>query len=120
MEAFRFIFELTKEESKNNFLPVLIQNPKRQLKAEAKCSGYALSCFDTEKNAEARYQKLMKNNRNIYKTIGTHLGKIYICETDGVVSEPNNDGPFDLHIYQETDFNSENKLEILGCLLNTQ
>lgn len=102
IEAFRFVFEDMNH--RNNFLPVLLINPKRQLsKNSVRCSGYALSFFSSSERAKNQYLKLRKRNKNIGKRIGTHIAKGFIDETDGVVSEINKSGHFDLHEFKNVD-----------------
>jgi hypothetical protein len=76
MLAFRFVFEPNDERSINNFKPVLIITPQRNLKPETeatRCQGYALSLFDTRENAEKRYLKLTKNRKKLRDSLGTHI-----------------------------------------------
>ena len=102
IEAFRFVFEDMYH--RNNFLPVLLINPKRQLSEDsAKCSGYALSFFSSLEKAKNQYLKLKKRNKAIGKSLGTHIAKGFIDETDGVVSEINKSGHFDLHEFENVD-----------------
>jgi len=54
IEAFRFVFEDINH--RNNFLPVLLINPKRQLTEDSeKCSGYALSFFCSIGKSKTQY-----------------------------------------------------------------
>jgi hypothetical protein len=116
MTAYRFVFEETSSKSKNNFLPILMIQPKRQLNFNdtQKCQGYALSLFDTQENAEKRYLKLKKQIKNISKTLGTHLAEGQITQQDGVVSKTDNNGHFSLHEFNNTDLSS--KFSIISSL----
>ncbi len=101
-QAFRFVFEDTNH--RNNFLPVLLISPKRQLsKNTEKCSGYALSFFNSLEKARSRYLKLKRVNRNIGKLLGTHIAKGFINETDGLASEADKCGHFDLYEVENAD-----------------
>ena len=102
IQAFRFVFaDLSLE---NNFLPVLLQNPKRSFSDdEATCQAYGLSLFDTLENARKRYFTLKKSFRKIDKVIGTHIAEGSIEEDDGVVSKINSYGHFCLHEFEQTD-----------------
>lgn len=101
-EAFRFVFEDTNH--RNNFLPVLLINPKRQFsKNTDRCSGYALSFFSTLEKAKNRYLKLKKVNKNIGKLLGDHIAKGFINETDGLVSETDKGGHFDLYEFENAE-----------------
>lgn len=105
MNAYRFIFEDV--DHQNNFKPVLIIDPKRVLGPDTepvKCSGYALSFFDSSENARSRYKALTRSHKNIGQKLGSHIAKVQVDVMDGVCSEPNKSGHFDLHEYQETDF----------------
>jgi len=117
ISAFRFVFEAENDKAKNNFLPVLIIKPKRQLKPDndtVKCQGYALSLFDSQENAEKRYYKLRKRNKNISKTLGDCLATGTIDKTDGVASEVDNNGHFSLHEFENTDLAA--KFNIISTL----
>jgi len=110
IEAFRFVFEDIHH--RNNFLPALLINPKRQLTKDSdKCSGYALSFFCSAETAKSQYLKLKKRNKNIGKSIGTHIAQGVVNETDGLVSEINRNGHFDLHEFENTDL--KNKFRII-------
>jgi hypothetical protein len=106
IESFRFVFEDINH--RNNFLPVLLINPKRQLTADPeRCSGYALSFFCSIGKAKTQYLKLKKRNKNIGKSLGTHIAQGFINETDGLVSEINKNGHFDLHEFKNVDLKSK-------------
>lgn len=105
LPAFRFVFANITH--KDNFLPVLLKNPRRRLSGNAKCQGYGLSFFDSLENAQTRYLKLRKNYRNIHKGIGTHIANGMIEENDGVVSEIDERGHFTLHEFEQIDLKSK-------------
>ena len=108
--AFRFVFEDL--DHIQNFLPVLLKNPKRRLRGDAeKCKGYGLSFFDTLENVKRKYVALAKNFKNIHLVIGTHIAEGFIEEDDGVVSELNRDGHFTLHEFEHTDL--KNKFHLI-------
>ncbi|TAG74491.1 MAG: hypothetical protein EAZ23_06010 [Oscillatoriales cyanobacterium] len=95
MLAFRFVFEPNDERAINNFKPVLIITPQRNLKPETeatRCQGYALSLFDTRENAENRYLKLTKKRKKLRDSLGTHIAAGAIDKTDGVVSKIDDNG----------------------------
>lgn len=117
MQAFRFVFEANQELAKNNFLPILMINPRRKLSPDtpaARCQGYALSLFDTKQNAEKRYSQLREINRNITKTLGTHLAEGFIDKTDGLVSQIDSKGHLSLHEFENADLAT--KFQIVSCL----
>ena len=105
LQAFRFVFDASDQHSKNNFLPVLIIKPSRQLNhtPAARCQGYALSLFDTKENAEKRYSQLIKKRSTLPKSLGTHLAKGFIDSTDGLASEVDENGHFSLHEFANVD-----------------
>ncbi len=102
MICFRWVFEDKKH--RNNFLPIFVINPQRMIdKADIeKCSGYALSFFDSVKNAKKRYLKLYERFENFDQSVGTHIAKTVIKPDDGVASPPNKIGHFNLHEFSET------------------
>lgn len=106
LQAFRFVFDASDQLSKNNFLPVLIIKPSRQLNPDtsaAKCQGYALSLFDTKENAEKRYSQLITKRPKLRKSLGTHLAKGFIASTDGLASKVDENGHFSLHEFANID-----------------
>ena len=94
--SFRFIFSF---DDSRNHLPVYVLSPNRALPGKTKLStsGYALSCIDSEANATAFYGFLLKSCKNIKNTIGDSLSSGCIIESDGLVSEIDNNGHFDLY-----------------------
>jgi hypothetical protein len=97
--SYRFIF---KDLPEKNHIPQYITNPKRALtaieKSSASTSGYALSCFEREDKAKARFASLEANIRNIRKTIGDSLASGTISESDGLISiAESNTTHFDLY-----------------------
>jgi hypothetical protein len=84
----------------NNFSPVFIINPARQKiydSDEKVCDGYGLSFFDSVTNARLRFQQLLKNNKNLKNTLGTHIAEGMIGPSDGVVTSTDDKGHFTLH-----------------------
>lgn len=59
--------------------------------------------FATEAQARARFGELERNNREIRKTIGTHLASLALTVAHGVQTPENSTGHFDLHEYEGTD-----------------
>lgn len=102
--GFRFVFADIGNEK--NFLPVSMLNPKRQLAQSSKCSGYALSMFDSLVNARKKYNNLSKSHPNIGKTLGTHIARGTIASTDGLVTETNAQGHFDLYEFSNCDLSA--------------
>ena len=106
MLAFRFVFQIPHENTRNNFLPVLIIKPKRKLNPDTdanRCKGYALSLFDTERNAKRRYNNLVKKRPRLREQLGDSLAKGFLEEQDGVVSDVDRNGHFNLHEFKNVD-----------------
>ncbi len=105
--AFRFVFEETHNNYRNNFLPVLIIKPARKngrrfKKEPSKCRGYALSFFDTLEHIREQYAELKRDHPNISDIIGTHIAQGIIDKEDGVVSQIDHKGHFSLHEFEGT------------------
>ncbi len=66
-------------------------------------SGFALSCFDTQLNAEESYKKIAKVNNNFSKTVGNAITSGCLVDKDGVIGSCNKNGHFDLYEYMECD-----------------
>lgn len=95
MDAFRYVFS---DNNPNNHKPVCIQNPSRRLPDNEKFSGYALSCFNSQQNAEKRYATLCKSFKRTPKAIGDSLSGGSLRNEDGMVTKPDtNSGHFDLY-----------------------
>ncbi|MFH1115180.1 MAG: hypothetical protein V1792_14820 [Pseudomonadota bacterium] len=103
-DSFRFVKDTGEN---NNFLPPLVIKPKRIHSGQFKndlneiCSGYALSFFDTLDNAIEYFAELRQQMSNAYKSVGTHIARGLLAECDGVMSNPDSDGHFDLHEFAE-------------------
>ena len=102
----RFVFS---DFHPNNILPPLVINPKRVngtrfTKESTKCSGHALSMYNSLDNARKAYAKILKVAKNLPKTAGTHIAEFPISHEDGLVTSCNDEGHFDLHEYEGVDF----------------
>jgi hypothetical protein len=116
-QAFRFVFLLESNNSVNNFLPVLIINPKGKLipdNPEVQCQGYALSFFDTAENAKLRYGKLTRKRKALRKSLGTHLAQGVLQKDDGLMSRIGPGGHFSLHELKTVDLSG--KFQIISEL----
>lgn len=90
----------------NNHKPVCVQNPSRSLPDSVKMSGYALSCFDDEEKAEARYYALKRNFKHIVKTLGDSLFAGKIENEDGLITDVERESRhYDLYEYVGCDLN---------------
>lgn len=112
IEAYRFVFL---DENKNNHKPVSIQKPSRRLPDNKKLSGFALSCFNSQLNAEQRYKALCKSFKNTPKTIGDSLSSGRLNNEDGLVTAPDKiSGHFDL--YESSSCNLSKTFKIIETL----
>lgn len=96
-DMYRFVHLLMCPNYPNNNKPVLKINPTRALVMEdkKKCVAMAsLSCFDSQNNALAEFERLKKNNKLIAKSIGCQLARFTVTETDGFRTKPNRYGHF--------------------------
>ncbi|WP_187993733.1 hypothetical protein [Vibrio harveyi] len=103
LTAYRFVFE---KMDHGSFLPVGKMSPSRVDKARnnrVKCSMLALSMFDTEENALAKFEELQESNQHIAKSIGSFLAEGSIDVNDGLASKPNSRGHFDVFEFKDVD-----------------
>ena len=70
-------------------------------------SGCALSCFNQEDKAVKRYESLRKTIPNIGRSIGDALCYGVLDANDGLITQINNEGHFDLY-------------EFCGCELSSK
>lgn len=89
-----------------NHLPIFVLNPNRINGKDGKgggVEGYALSCFDTDCHACSVYAELKKNCKNIKKSIGDSLAVGTLSNTDGMVTNKNTRGHYNLFETPECD-----------------
>jgi hypothetical protein len=111
IKAYRFVF--SDPNHPDNFLPVLMMNPKRNFPdPNGQCLGYALSLFDSLENAQKRYGDMVKGRPALRKKLGSHIAAGIITPNDGLVSEVNSSGHFSLHQFAETDL--KHKFQIIS------
>jgi hypothetical protein len=83
--SFRWVFEDMAHEK--NFSPVY-SSPERlaadRQRGKLTFKGWALSFFDTKKNAKTRLEYFTKGKPNLYKKLGTHIAEGVINSTDGI------------------------------------
>lgn len=96
--AFRYVFSNKPEK---NHLPTYIQTPKRAIsdadKSRLSSSGYALSCFEDENKAVTRYDELRASSPKIMNTLGDALSYGVLTESDGLITNANDNTHFDLY-----------------------
>lgn len=111
MNAFRFIFD--KRNHPDNFKPVLLIKPARINDRsfdtnEMKCSGYALSMFDSLLNSKNLFIKQISRNKNFGNNVGNYVAEICIESNEGVATDPSSKeselGHFDFFEYENTNF----------------
>lgn len=103
--SFRFVHSPTSDG--RNFLCPAELNPARQFKNTAqKCAAHALSMFTTREKAVEFYRGLQVSNKQIHKTLGTHLACGRITEQDGIATRPGFSGHFDLFDFQDASFST--------------
>ncbi len=95
--AFRWVFEDMVH--KDNFLPQYIKQPQRFVpqKDEVKCQALGLSLFKSQKEAQARFEKLKRRMLNRVYGLGTHLAKGTLQKSFGVSNLPGDEGHFTFH-----------------------
>lgn len=105
-EAYRFVFIERKDK---NHLPIYKLQPNRLSqeikKGNVTTNGYALSNFETMAQAECRYEYLRKVCKNIKLSIGDALSGGTIENDDGMITETNGVGHFELYEYESCDLN---------------
>lgn len=102
--ALRYVFV---SEHKNNHKPIYIHSPQRMVGKNLSTSGFALSCFETYEGAIGKYRMLLKNHKNICKSIGNALCSGVLNENDGLISEATGFTHFDLYEFQRCDLSSK-------------
>ena len=103
-QSFRWVFE---DDRDDNFLPrALIDNPKI-IELKTQCNGWSLSLFDSEENAKNRLVEICKNKPNLYKRLGTHIAKGFLSKNDGLASEIDTKGHFELFEYKDVTLKSK-------------
>ena len=103
--AYRYVFS---DKPDKNHIPVYIQKPKRAIsdadKNKLTTSGYALSCFENEDTAVAKYNEYKAHSPQIKKTLGDSLSNGILNESDGLITTANQESShFDLYEFRECD-----------------
>lgn len=112
-EAFRFVFD-DRSDYRNVSPPAKI-NPRRTFKNDReKCDAHALSLFVSLETAVAFYRKRSDRHKKFTKTIGTHVARLPLATADGLCSQPNNGGHFNLFQADASDI--KDRLEIVETL----
>jgi hypothetical protein len=96
-DAFRFFFADTDDE--RNLKPVLSIKPKRgnAWSDAERCSGWALSCYLSLEMARAHYLAILDEHPNFHKSVGTCVAGAALAPDDGVITQADDLGHFDLH-----------------------
>lgn len=110
-ESFRYVFA---NSAQQNHIPPHKLHPNRleqQIKiGKVDLSGFALSNLETEKHAMAFYQYLLKNCKNARKQIGDSLSYGVLTKTDGLITDTDVNGHFDLYESDVCDLNQTFKI----------
>ena len=72
--------------------------------SQQECSMWALSMYESERQAVVAYTGLSKSVRNIKKAIGDHLARGTVSCGDGRCMPPDRKGHFDFHPYLDAEF----------------
>lgn len=108
IEAFRWIFD---NETESNHLPIYLHRPQRFIQAREKkslkTSGFALSCYDNESNAENNFNRHSKSHPNFWKIVGNSISRGTIEDPDGRITIPSSSGHFDLYEFVECNLNDK-------------
>lgn len=98
LEAVRFA--KSSSPTKNDYLPVKIQNPARVLSGphERRCSGYAISLFQTVAQARKFLNHIAANSKKL-GSAWSCCHKVTLNPGDGIVSPVDDKGHFDFHEY---------------------
>lgn len=110
-EAFRFVFA---NNVAKNHLPIFLSSPQRINNPRNHVTGFALSCFETVETAESKFCKLLKSSPNIRKTIGDSLSKGNLSSEDGMITETNTEGHFEL--FESTTCNLTQTFNVIKAL----
>lgn len=106
-EAYRFVFA---NEPQKNHIPPHKLHPNRlmqQIKnGNVDLSGFALSNLETVKEACAFYRYLGRICKNVKKQIGDTLSYGVIDFNDGMITQTDSNGHFDLYESDSCDLNS--------------
>ena len=95
--AFRWVFGEMDDE--RNFLPQYIKQPRRFVSQieESKCQALGLSLFNSQEEAQARFEKLKRRMLDRVYGLGTHLAKGKLQKDFGVSNLPDEEGHFTFH-----------------------
>ncbi|MGE8436608.1 MAG: hypothetical protein ACN6P2_08725 [Pseudomonas palmensis] len=98
-KAWRWVFDPLRTHC---FSPVAIKHPPRLLRAnepDEKCSCWALSMYDSERESIRAFSRIEKNFKKIRKTLGSHVALVEILPSDGLCTPIDGNGHFDFHPY---------------------
>lgn len=111
IKGFRFVFRNNPD---NSYLPNYIMKPQRAIingQRKVDVGGYALSCFTHKDKAVRFYYSLAKNMRNISKAIGDGLSSGIVSNTDGNITNPADNGHYNLFEFPSCDLSKTFSLE---------
>ena len=115
-KSYRWVFNDIND--RRNFLPIYVLFPDRISKRYT-CMGWAISLYETKKQARDRLEYLISNDPNIYLKLGTHTAEGIINEVDGQSCDASiadrTLGHFDHLEYCDIDLSS--KFSIVDCIV---
>lgn len=93
----------------NNNKPVLKINPTRTLWDDSKrCVAVAsLSCYESQRDILAQFEKLKKTHKSIAKSIGCQIARFTVSKDDGLRTDSGDDGHFSFFESESCDLNSK-------------
>jgi hypothetical protein len=115
--AYRWVFSDISD--KRNFLPVYILTPWRKNKGY-RCDGWALSLYETKKQAKDKLRFLAENDPNIHLKLGTHTAEGILNIDDGISDNASasviNIGHFNHFEYKDVELMP--KFSIVECVIS--
>jgi hypothetical protein len=109
IKAFRVVY--TDPPGDACFLPVALKKPSRRNTKEdsQNCKAFGLSFFTTEDSLRKTMRKVKEHTKNIDQSIGTKIAEGKLEHSDGV-AEPNPNGHFTFHEYQNAKLHEKFKV----------
>jgi len=98
-EAYRIL--KSEEPNESDFLPYVYLHPENE-RYKTLCEAYAISSFDSEKNAIKAWKGALKRGKNI----GTHIAKVEIALSDGRNDFNQNSGHYSTWLYESKNYDT--------------
>lgn len=110
-KAYRWVYEDINDE--RNFLPIY---QRFRNEAKSNCKGWALSMYETQKQARDRLEFLTKGKPNAYLRLGTHTAVGILERADGR-SGPARENDTHFDHFEYPDRNLAAKFDIVECVV---